>query len=100
METSDFRKALDSQRAHAIVLSALHQDVTYTPGQVLAEVLATVRAHHGQAQTDRDWAAEYCSDMGDHELVMAARQRWALALAASLPLTAVQLAPVALGAIA
>lgn len=100
METSDFRKALDTQRAHAIVLSALHQDTIYTPGQILAEVLATVAAHHGQAETDRDWAEAYCADVGDHELIMAARMRWALALAASLPLTAVQLAPLALGAIA
>lgn len=104
METSDFRtdfrRALDTQRSHAIVLSALHQDQQYTPPEVLAEIVATVRAHHGQSQTDRDWAAEYCSDMGDHEAVMAARQRWALALAASLPLTAIALVPSSLGAIA
>jgi hypothetical protein len=100
METSDFRKALDTQRSHAIVLSALHQDTDYTPPEVLAEIAATVRAHHGQSQTDRDWAAEYCGDMGDHEAVMAERQRWALALAASLPLTATLLTAPAPGRVA
>lgn len=91
---TDFRKALDTQRAEAIFLSALSPRETYAPAEVLAEVAATVRAHHGQAQTCADCAAEYFADCGDHESYCAGRMRWALSLAASLPLTAVQLAPV------
>lgn len=88
---TDFRKALDTQRAEAVFLSALTPRESYTPAQVLAEIAATVLSHHGQAQTCADCAGEYFADCGDHESVSAERMRWALELAASLPLTVVQL---------